>query len=83
MPLTALMNLFEGIGQSATSGAETSTQSILGFLGATWNQSVSSFARYGVLAPVIASAIWGVSIIILIFFVFKAIQLAIRETEED
>lgn len=83
VPLIAIANLVSGIGNSATNGAETSAGSIAGFIGTTFNQSLVAFKSFGVLAPVIASAIWGGSIIILIFFIAKAVQLASREAEED
>ena len=83
VPLIAIANIITGIGGSATTAGETSTTSVIGFIGQTWNQSIASFAQFGVLAPLIASLIWGLSIIVLIFFAFKAIQLATREIEEE
>ena len=83
VPLVALANLIAGIGNGFTGGAETSASNVAGFVGTTFNNSLTAFQGFGVLAPIIASAIWGGAIIILIFFIFKAIQLGTREMEED
>ena len=83
IPLIAIGKFVEGISGSITTSASTSSSSIIGFIGTTWDNSVSSFKALGIFAPVVASIIWGGSIVILIFFIAKAGQLAIRETEED
>ena len=83
IPLIAAANFFGGISDSITSSAETSSASVIGFIGTTWDNSVNSFKSLGIFAPVVASIIWGGSIVILIFFISKALQLGIRETEED
>lgn len=83
VPLIAIANLIAGIGNGFTNGAQTSASNVAGFVGTTFNNSLSAFQSFGVLAPIIASAIWGGAIIILIFFIFKAIQLGTREMEED
>jgi len=83
VPLVGIANFFEGVIGATTTGSETSASQIAGFIGTTWANSLSSFQSLGVLAPIAASLIWGAGIIILVFFVFKAIQLAVRETEED
>ena len=83
VPLIAAANFFGGISDSITNSAETSSSSIIGFIGTTWDNSINSFKSLGIFAPIVASVIWGASILILIFFIFKALQLGIRETEED
>ena len=83
IPLIAAANFFGGISDSITNSAETSSSSIIGFIGTTWDNSITSFRSLGIFAPVVASIIWGGSIVILIFFIAKALQLGIRETEED
>jgi len=83
VPLVAIANFLRGVAGATTSGSESSVAAITGFIGTTWANSVSSFQSLGVLAPIIASLIWGAGILILIFFVFKAVQLGMRETEED
>ena len=83
VPLVAIANRIAGIGTGFTTGAQTSANNVAGFVGTTFNTSLTAFQGFGVLAPIIASAIWGGAIIILIFFIFKAIQLGTREMEED
>jgi len=83
VPLVAIANFLRGIAGAATSGSESSVSQVAGFIGTTWANSLSSFKSLGALAPIFASLIWGAGILILIFFVFKAVQLAMRETEED
>lgn len=83
VPLIALANFILSITGAASTAGANSTGAVLGFIGATWDNSIRSFSAFGVLAPIMAAAIWGIAFLILIFFVFKAIQLGIRETEED
>ena len=83
VPAIAIANFFIGLEGSAQSGADASATSVTGFIGATWQQSIASFAQFGIIAPILAAAIWGFALVILIFFVFKAIQLVIRETEDN
>ena len=83
VPIIGIINLFLGLLGSFSNGMDNSTQSIGSFIGSIFNQSVASFSPFGIFAPVLASIIWGLSILILIFFVFKAFQLSIREVEED
>ena len=83
IPLIAAANFFGGISDSITNSTETTSASVIGFIGTTWDNSVNSFKSLGIFAPVVASIIWGGSIVILIFFISKALQLGIRETEED
>ncbi len=78
-----IANVFIAVFGGFASGAGSSGQAVSGFIGATWDQSVHAFAAYGVFAPVIASAVWGISVLILVFFVFKAIQLSMAETTDD
>jgi hypothetical protein len=83
VPLIAAANFFISIIGSATTAGQNSTSSVIGFIGATWNNSLQAFSSLGIFAPVIASLIWGFSVLILIFFIFKAIQLGAHETEEN
>jgi hypothetical protein len=83
IPLIALANFILSITGAASTAGANSTGAVLGFIAATWNNSIQAFSAFGVLAPILAAAIWGFALLILIFFVFKAVQLAIRETEED
>jgi len=83
VPLVAIANFLTGIAGAVTTAGQVDTYQIIGFIGQTWNNSLQSFNAFGVLAPIIASIIWGAGIVIIIFFVFKAIQLMVRETEEE
>ena len=79
IPLIALANGFIAIAGGATTSASSSINTILLFPGTIFQQTVASFAQYGVLAPVIASVIWGVSLVILVFLVLKAFQIGTDE----
>lgn len=83
VPLVAIANFVIGIESSAQTGASNSIGAVFGFIGVTWDNSVASFQQFGVLAPIIAGIIWGTALLILIFFVGKAIELTIREVEND
>ena len=83
VPLVALANFITGIGGAVTTGSESSATKITGFIGQTWANSVLAFEPYGIIAPLLAALIWGAAIVVLVFFIFKAVQLGIRETEED
>ena len=83
VPLIALASFILSITGAASTAGANSTGAVLGFIGATWDNSIQAFSAFGVLAPIMAALIWGIAFLILIFFVFKAIQLGIRETEED
>jgi len=83
IPIIAIANFFTGIAGSMTSAGESDTSSVLGFIGKAWDGSLQAFSGLGIFAPIVASLVFGIGILILIFFVFKAIQLAVRETEED
>lgn len=83
VPLTAIANFIIAIAGGLQQGGQSSAVSISAFIGETWNNSIQSFSSLGVFAIVVASLMWGLALMILIFFIFKALQLAIRETEED
>ena len=83
IPLIAFANFFTGIAGSATTAGESDTSSIIGFIGQTWQNSINSFNSFGVLAPIIASLIWGLALLILVFFLFKIVQLGEHEVEES
>ncbi len=76
IPLIAIGNMIIAIAGGASTGAEQSITTVLEFPAQVFDSTVSSFSAYGVFAPVIASLIWGVSLIILVFLIFKAIQIA-------
>lgn len=83
IPAIAVGNFIAGLAGGVTSGASSSATSVLGFVGVEFVDSEHAFSFAGPFAIVIASAVWGVALLILIFFIFKAIQLALGMTTED
>ena len=83
IPLIAAANFFIGISGSATTAGESDTSSIVGFIGQTWQNSIDSFKSFGVLAPILAALIWGIALLILVFFLFKILELGKHEVEES
>ena len=75
IPVIAMANGIIGISGNITNGLSSSAITIFSFPGQIFQQTVSAFKAYGVLAPIIASVIWGISIIILVFMVLKAVQI--------
>jgi len=83
IPLIAIANFIIEVAGGAAQGASSSAGSVTGFIGTVFSDSVNSFKSFGPFAIVIASFVWGIAIVILIFFIFKAFQLATHETEDD
>ena len=83
IPLVAIGNFVAGLAGGVTLGASSSASSVLGFVGIEFVDSEHDFSFAGPFAIVVASAVWGVAILILIFFIFKGIQLALGMTTED
>lgn len=83
IPAVALGNFVAGLTGGITSGASSSAASVMGFIGSSFQQSENSFTFAGPFAIIIASAVWGMAILILIFFILKGIQLAMHESEDD
>ena len=79
LPLIVIGNIIITIGGSVANSAGSTASSVISFPGAIFQQTESSFSAYGVFAPVIASVIWGTSIIILSFMVIKAVQISADE----
>ncbi len=83
IPFIALGNFITGIMGGVTSGASSSASSVLGFIGTEFTNSEHDFAFAGPFAIILASLVWGIALLIIIFFIFKAIQLALHESEDD
>ena len=83
IPLIGIANVFIAFFDGLSSGAGNSVNSIVGFPGQIFQSTESAFSSLGIFAPIAAAAVWGVALVILIFFIFKAIQLAMDETTED
>ena len=79
IPVIAIGNVIISVFGGVGTAASTTATDIISFPGAIFVQTELSFKAYGVLAPIIAAAIWGTSIIILVFLVFKAFQIATDE----
>ena len=75
IPVIAMANGIIGISGNITNGLSASAITIFSFPGQIFQQTVSAFKAYGIFAPVIAAFIWGISIIILVFMVLKAVQI--------
>ena len=75
IPIIAMAKGIIGISGNITNGLSSSAITIFSFPGQIFQQTVSAFKAYGVLAPIIAAVIWGISIIILVFMIFKAVQI--------
>ena len=75
-PIVIIANVFitafTDLGQAMGSSADE----IAAFPGQIFSQTVNSFKAYGIFAPIIAAAIWGIAILILVFFVFKIVQVS-------
>lgn len=83
VPLIGIANVFIGFFDGVSSGAGSSASSIIAFPGQIFQSTVQAFSALGIFAPIAAAAIWGAALVILVFFIFKAIQLAMAETTED
>ena len=76
IPLIAIGNIIIGVSGSVGNSIGSGASTVISFPATIFKQSEASFSAYGVFAPIIVSIIWGASIIILIFFIFKAVQIA-------
>ena len=75
IPVIAIANVFITIFSYIGNSAGSSAGEIIAFPGQIFQQTENSFRPYGIFAMPISAAIWGISIIILIFFIFKALQI--------
>ena len=83
VPLIGIANVFIGFFGGLSSGAGSSVDSILSFPGQIFQSTIQAFSALGIFAPIAAALVWGIALVILIFFIFKAIQLALAESTED
>jgi hypothetical protein len=83
VPLIGIANVFIAFFDGLSSGAGSSVNSIIGFPGQIFQSTIQAFSALGIFAPIAAALVWGVALVILIFFIFKAIQLALAESTED
>lgn len=66
--------LIEIVGAIGQSGANTTSQ-IIGYLGQAFTNSEVSLSVAGPFAPILASLIWGISIVIIIVAIIKGTQI--------
>ena len=68
-----------GIGQ----GLGNLFSSLFGMASTTYTSSVKSFGFAGPLAPILVSIVWGISLVIIIFFILMAIHLIWGGIQDD
>jgi len=83
IPLIAIMNVIIAVVSDIGNTLGSTGAEIIAFPATIFKESVASFSVFGVFAPVIASFIWGTSIIILVFFVFTALHIGESEMENE
>jgi lipopolysaccharide export LptBFGC system permease protein LptF len=83
VPLIAVANVIIVVVKDIGNTLGSTGAIIIAFPATIFKESVASFSAYGVFAPIIASFVWGISIIILVFFVFKALQIGGSEMENE
>ena len=79
IPVVAIAKVIRDITSAIGTAAGQTAGTVINFPGKIFQQTEASFTSYGVLAPIIAAAIWGISIVLLIFFVIKAAQVGLNE----
>lgn len=83
IPIIAFANFLITVAGGAGTGASSSINTVLGFLGKVFQNSLSAFQGFGIFAPIVGAVVWGVALVAIVFFVFKAVQVATAETTED
>jgi hypothetical protein len=72
-----------GIGDGLGSGITGLFSSLFGLASTTYNNRVHLFAFAGPLAPILVSVVWGISLVIVIFFILMAIHLIWGDIQDD
>ena len=75
--------LIYAIGSGLGTGISNLFTSLFGMASTTYNNSVNSFKFAGPLAPILVSVVWGISLVIIIFFVLMAIHLIWGDVQDD
>ena len=81
--LTAFVIGIQTIAGDIYNSVGSTISSIVEFPAKIFDQTESDFSGYGILAPILASIIWGVSIIILVFLLLKASQIGASEITNE
>ena len=71
------------IGSGLGSGISNLFTSLFGMAATTYTNSEKDFAFAGPLAPVLVSIVWGISLVIVIFFILMAIHLIWGDIQDD
>ncbi len=71
------------IGSGVGSGLQGLFSSLFDMASSTYTSSEKSFSFAGPLAPILVSAVWGVSFIIIIFFILMAIHLIWGDVQDN
>ena len=71
------------IGSGIGAGLSQMFTSLFAMASNTYKQSINAFAFAGPLAPILVTIVWGISFVIIIFFVMMAIHEIIQSGEED
>ena len=75
--------LIYAIGSGLGTGISNLFTSLFGLAATTYNNSVNSFKFAGPLAPILVSVVWGISLVIVIFFILMAIHLIWGDIQDD
>ena len=71
------------IGDGLGTGITGLFTSLFAMASTTYNNSVSAFSFAGPLAPILVSIVWGISLVIIIFFIFMAVHLIWGDIQDD
>ena len=72
-----------GIGSGLGSGLQGLFYGLFSMVETTYKSTVNAFGTFGVLAPVIATFVWGVSLVIIVFFILMALHLVWQSVADD
>lgn len=76
-------NIFEGIGNGIGTGFQTMFSGLFGMASAVYTNSENAFTWAGPFAPLLVSIVWGISFVILIFFILFAFHMVVQDFQED
>lgn len=79
----AFGNLLVGIFGGFTTGASSSASSVGGFIGTAFSDTENSLAPLGVFAIPVAAIVWGLGLVILVYFIMFIIGIVISQGERD
>ena len=71
------------IGSGIGAGLSQMFTSLFAMTSNTYKQSINAFAFAGPLAPILVTIVWGISFVIIIFFIMMGIHEMIQSGEED